>query len=209
MSVRLLDLLALLALACVGATGLARAALLAAHGVWVLPIDRERSIPEGLADLGFLLGLVAWLYEAVATAVAPQWRLGASLPWELPTLWPALRWLGLAVAAAGVALHVLALREMGASWRLAIDREHAGRLVRTGVFALSRNPVYLALSLVAAGVALALGSLPLLLVAGAAPFYFHHLIRREERFLSARYRDDYAEYRAHVPRWLGRGSSRT
>jgi demethylmenaquinone methyltransferase/2-methoxy-6-polyprenyl-1,4-benzoquinol methylase len=199
---RLLDLLSLLALACVGITGLARALALAARGVWVLPIDRERSVPEGLVDLAFLLGLLTWVYEAIATAVAPDWHLGSGPLWELEVPWPPIRWLGLAVAAAGVSSYVLALRELGASWRFTIDRERSGELVTTGVFGFTRNPIYLALALVALGVSLALGSVLLSLLACAAPLYFHHLIRREERFLAAHYGEAYAKYRADVPRWL-------
>ena len=57
-------------------------------------------------------------------------------------------------------------------------------------------------ALVGLGVSLALGSaLPILLACGA-PFYFHHLIRREERFLHAHYGEPYARYCAAVPRWL-------
>ncbi len=199
---RLLDLLSLLALACVGITGLGLAAALAARGVWVLPIEREGSLPERLADLGFLLGLLTWLYQAIATALAPDWRPGAGSPGALAESWAAIRWLGLAAAAAGVAFYVRALRDLGASWRFTIDRERPGELRTQGVFAYTRNPIYLALALVALGVSLALGSPLLVLLACAAPLYFHHRIRREERFLAAHYGERYAEYRTRVPRWL-------
>jgi protein-S-isoprenylcysteine O-methyltransferase Ste14 len=199
---RLLDLLALLALACVGITGLARAVVLAARGVWVLPIDRDRSLPEGLADLGFLLGLLIWVYEAIAIALAPGWRLGPGLFRDLEVSWPAIRWLGLAAAATGVAIYVVALRDLGVSWRFTIDREHSGEFVKTGVFAFTRNPIYLALVLVAFGVSLALGTLFMILLACAALFYLHHLILREERFLAAHYGEAHAKYCASAPRWL-------
>jgi demethylmenaquinone methyltransferase/2-methoxy-6-polyprenyl-1,4-benzoquinol methylase len=199
---RLLDLLSLLALACVGITGLARAFALAARGVWVLPIDRQRSLPEGLVDLAFLLGLLTWVYQAVATVVAPDWRLGSGSLWALELSWPPIRWLGLVAAGTGVSIYILALRDLGASWRFTIDRERPGELVTTGVFAFTRNPIYVALALVAIGVSLALGSALLILLACAAPLYFHHLIRREERFLAAHCGEAYAKYRAGVPRWL-------
>jgi protein-S-isoprenylcysteine O-methyltransferase Ste14 len=115
-----------------------------------------------------------------------------------------MRWLGLVVAWAGVGLYVLALRDLGASWRFTIDRERSGELVTTGVFAFSRNPIYVALMLLALGVSLALGSLPLILLACAAPFYFQHLIRREERFLAGHYGEAYRAYGARVRRWWGR-----
>jgi hypothetical protein len=179
---RLLDFLSLLALACVGTMGLARALTLAARGVWVLPIDRERSVPEGL----------------------PDWRLGSGPFFGLEAAWPPIRWLGLGAAWAGVGLYVLALRDLGASWRFTIDRERSGELVTTGVFAFSRNPIYLALALLALGVSLALFSLLLILLACAALLYFQHLIRREERFLAAHYGEAYRAYCAGVRRWWGR-----
>lgn len=205
---RLLDLLALLALACVGVTGLWRALALGARGVWVLPIDRERGLAEGLVDLGFLLGFLIWVFEAVATAVAADWRLGSAAFRDLGVPWPEIRWLGLVAAAAGVVLYVLALRDLGASWRFTIDRERPGELVTSGVFGLTRNPIYLALALIALGASLALGSVLLIVLASAAPPYFHHVIRREERFLAAHYGEAYAKYCADVPRWLRRPRSR-
>jgi ubiquinone/menaquinone biosynthesis C-methylase UbiE/protein-S-isoprenylcysteine O-methyltransferase Ste14 len=198
---RLLGLLSLLALACVALTGLGRAVALAARGVWVLPVDRERSLSEALLDLTFLLGLLTFVYEAIATVAAPDWRLASAPLRDLDVRWPTIRWLGLATEAAGVTLYVLALRDLGASWRFTIDRERPGGLVTKGVFAESRSPIYLALALVALGASLALGSLLLLLLACAAPPYFQRLILREERFLAAHYGEDYGKYRASVPRW--------
>src|SRR4029453_11862805 len=171
---RLLDILALLALACVGATGLGRAVALAARRVWVIPVDRERRPAEVLADLVFLLGLLTWLYEAVADVVAPAWRIAwGPLPLDVP--WGALRWLGLAAAGGGVTLYVLALRDLGASWRFTIDRERPGALVTSGVFAFSRNPIYLSLALLAGGVGLALGNVLLLVLACGALILFRLL----------------------------------
>lgn len=198
---RLLDVLALVALASAGVTGLGRAVALAARGVWVVPIDRKRTTVEALADLAFVLGLSTWLYEAIAHAVAPESRIAWG-PLPLEIRWPALRWLGLAASGAGVTLYVLALRDMGASWRFTIDRERSGDLVTTGVFGFSRNPIYLSLTLLAGGSGLALGNVLLVLLACGAPCYFGYLIRREERFLATHYGETYAAYLQRVPRWL-------
>lgn len=198
---RWLDLLALLVLSGVAATGLARALVLAARGVWVLPIDRQRSLPQALLDLAFALVALVFAYQTVAIVLAPGGRLGAGPLSSLP-LPSALRWLGLLLATAGFVLYVRALLDFGASWRFTIDRERPGPLVVRGVFASSRNPVYVALMMVAFGIALALGDGLLLLMACAAPAYFHPLVLREERFLAARYGEDYADYCARVPRWL-------
>lgn len=191
---RLPDVLALLALAGVGLTGLARTLLLATRGVWVLPIDRERRPPEALADLVFVLALVYWVQRAIV--------LGTSAGREPAIPLPVVHWLGVALAGAGLALYVRALRDFGASWRFTIDRKHPGDLVTTGVFGHTRNPVYLALVLLAAGVSLALGDARLLLLAVGVPFYFQWLIRREERFLTRHHGARYTAYCARVPRWL-------
>jgi protein-S-isoprenylcysteine O-methyltransferase Ste14 len=190
---RVLDLAALLMLACVAGTGAARIAALARSGVWVLPIDRQRGALQVLVDLAAVLGMLAWVAAAVVAGLASGGHSGAA--------WLALRWLGLGAAAAGVALYAVALRDMGLSWRFTIDRERPGELVTTGVFARSRNPIYLSLVLVAFGVSLALGRPLLVAVACAAPVYFHFLIRREERFLAAHYGEAYARYCERAPRW--------
>lgn len=198
----LLALLSMTALACVGATGVARIVALRRARVWVLPIDRERSVPEALSDLAAVVTMAAFVWEAVATAIAPGWRIFGlpRVPTDLP--WAALRVLGVPVAAAAVALYVLALRDFGLSWRFTIDRERPGELVTHGVFARTRNPVYVALMLLAAGVALMLGSPLLIAIACACPLYFVALVRREEVFLVGHYGQAYEEYRAGTPRWL-------
>jgi demethylmenaquinone methyltransferase/2-methoxy-6-polyprenyl-1,4-benzoquinol methylase len=198
---RWLELLALAVLAGVAATGLGRALVLAARGVWVLPIDRQRSLSQALVDLAFVLAALVFAYQTIASVVAPGGRLGSG-PLGGLSLPSAVRWLGLLVAAAGFVLYVRALHDFGASWRFTIDRGRPGPLVTEGVFASCRNPVYLALMEVALGVALALGDGLLLVIACAAPAYFHPLVVREERFLAAHYGEDYADYCARVPRWL-------
>jgi protein-S-isoprenylcysteine O-methyltransferase Ste14 len=198
---RLLDLLAMIALACVGGTGMARSVALARAGVWVLPIDRERSLPEALTDLAAVVGLATFVWEAIATAVAPDWRI-LDLPRLAPGLpWTALRALGVPCAAAAVVLYVRALRDLGLSWRFTIDRERPGELATHGVFARTRNPIYLALVLLAAGVALMLGSALLIALACVFPLYFGALVGREEAFLARQYGPDYDAYRARTPRW--------
>lgn len=199
----LLAALSIVALACVAVFGAARTVALARAGVWVLPIDRGRSLPEALGDLVAVLMMATFVWEAVATALAPGARiLGLPrIPGDLP--WAALRVLGVPIAAAAVALYVVALRDLGLSWRFTIDRERPGELVTRGIFARSRNPIYLALMLLATGVALMLGSPLLVALAGACPLYFARLVRREEAFLARHFGPAYEDYRARTPRWLG------
>jgi protein-S-isoprenylcysteine O-methyltransferase Ste14 len=189
------------ALACLAILGIGRGVMLRARGVRIFAIDRERTVSEGLADIGFVLSFLLWVYETLASALA----LG---PHVVPAPTRALvlgavtaKVLGVLAMSAGLIVYALALRALGASWRLGIDRDRPGPLVTGGIFARSRNPIYLGLTLLAAGVFLVLDRLILLLLAIVFAAYFQHLSRREERFLARHFGDAYRAYAERVGRW--------
>lgn len=114
----------------------------------------------------------------------------------------AAAWAGVSCCAVGVVVMFLALVSFGASFRIGIDDEHPDRLVTGGIFAVTRNPIYVAFALVLVGEFLIFPSwlLALYLVAGFA--LFHRQVVREEVFLAAHYGQAYAAYRARVHRYL-------
>jgi protein-S-isoprenylcysteine O-methyltransferase Ste14 len=82
------------------------------------------------------------------------------------------------------------------------------KVVNTGVFALSRNPLYLGSVLVFLGLALTLNmlwALAALLLSIILCLYV--LIIPEERYLAAKFGKEYKAYMASVRRWLGRKGS--
>jgi len=198
---RLVEWWALGALGCLGLLGISRGVMLSARGVRILPIDRERTLREGLADLAFLLCFLLWVYETLAFALPLHVHLVPAVARSRVIEAVAGKMLGALATTAGLAIYGLALRAFGSSWRLGIDRDRPGPLVTVGVFARSRNPVYLGLTLSAVGVSLMLGRLVLLALATLCAFYLHFLVRREERFLTRHYGDAYREYAKRVGRW--------
>jgi len=77
-------------------------------------------------------------------------------------------------------------------------------LVATGVYALSRNPMYVAVVLVLCGWALGFRARPLAIYAAAVAVAFHlRVVFGEEPWLARRYGDEWVRYKARVPRWLG------
>lgn len=79
----------------------------------------------------------------------------------------------------------------------------ASQLVTGGVFALSRNPIYLADALILAALALWLGNVfNIALLALFVVFMDRVQIRAEERALSELFGQRYADYCARVRRWL-------
>lgn len=88
--------------------------------------------------------------------------------------------------------------------RTPIDvRQAPTALVESGPFAHSRNPGYLSMALMYAGIALlAGGRWPLVALPAALLAVDRGVIQREERYLDQRFGRAYGEYRARVRRWL-------
>ena len=76
-------------------------------------------------------------------------------------------------------------------------------LVTEGPFGYSRNPIYVALTLLYVGVALLINALwILLLVVPALVVLRYGVIAREEAYLTRKFGDAYRQYTAQVRRWL-------
>jgi len=77
-------------------------------------------------------------------------------------------------------------------------------LVVVGLYRYSRNPMYVAVTVMLVGWAVSFGSRGLLLYAAAVFAAFHaRVVRAEEPFLSHVHGDEWERYKSRVPRWLG------
>jgi protein-S-isoprenylcysteine O-methyltransferase Ste14 len=111
-------------------------------------------------------------------------------------------WIGTFACLAGLVLFVLALVSFGRSFRVGIDSDHPDTLVTTGVFAVTRNPIYVAFALVLIGEFLFFSNWILVLYLCAAVWLFHRQVLREEEYLRQHYGRQYMEYSARVRRYL-------
>ncbi|MBX9616684.1 MAG: isoprenylcysteine carboxylmethyltransferase family protein [Caulobacteraceae bacterium] len=76
-------------------------------------------------------------------------------------------------------------------------------LVTTGIYGLTRNPIYLGFAITYLGLAIGLDSpLALILLIPCLVVIDRFVIRREEHYLQARFGADYDRYRQRVRRWL-------
>ena len=78
-------------------------------------------------------------------------------------------------------------------------------LVIQGPYRVSRNPMYVAVSLILLGWAIGAGLTSLWIYAIAVPIAFHlRVVLNEEPFLERTQGDAWLRYKASVPRWIGR-----
>ncbi|OBH04587.1 MULTISPECIES: isoprenylcysteine carboxylmethyltransferase family protein [unclassified Mycobacterium] len=147
----------------------------------------------------YLIPPVALFYFYTVFAAAFGWPLASHQRFFHS---PVLEWLGVALCLAGLGILVLSLVSFGKSFRVGIDAAQPGRLVTTGVFARSRNPIYVGFFVFLVGQLLVFPNWVPLIYLVAATALFHRQVLREEEFMRQRYGHLYADYCRHVRRYV-------
>ncbi len=135
-------------------------------------------------------------------AFAMGYVLNRVLPWEIDGR-PVTTVVGALVVIAGLGLAWSAIFGVIRHRTTIVPHHPVSALVTTGMYRISRNPMYTGLAIAYLGGTLLLDSwwplipLPLALVAVRLV-----VIRPEERYLAQRFGAEYTEYRARVRRWL-------
>src|ERR1700752_816622 len=147
----------------------------------------------------FLIPPVALFYFYTVFASAFGWPLANRQRFFQSTV---VAWLGGALCLVGVLILVLTLVSFGNSCGVAIDVDQPGRLVTTGVFAVSRNPIYVGFFVFLVGQLLVSPDWVPLIYLVAATALFHRQVLREEEFMRRQYGEEYAQYCRHVRRYV-------
>jgi len=112
---------------------------------------------------------------------------------------------GVVLIISGLGFIVLARREFARFRQPTDPGQPTSKVVKTGVFAISRNPLYLGAALLFCGVALMMNILWTLATLLVSMIVCHYvLIVPEETYLAAKFGEAYKAYTATVRRWLGR-----
>jgi protein-S-isoprenylcysteine O-methyltransferase Ste14 len=142
---------------------------------------------------------VALFYFYTVFAAAFGWPLVSGQRFFRST---AIAWVGVGLCVGGVLILLLSLVSFGNSFRVGIDVEKPGRLVTTGIFAVSRNPIYVGFFLFLVGQLLVFPNwVPLCYLVGGT-LLFHRQVLREEEFMRKRYGQEYLEYCGRVRRYV-------
>ena len=113
------------------------------------------------------------------------------------------RLLGVTPLLLGVAMNLVADRAFKKARTTVKPFEESSALLTTGMFALSRNPMYLGFLFILVGVGVIMGSLAPFGVAVVFPLLVQRMfIRREEEQLREIFGEAWSRYRSRVRRWL-------
>jgi protein-S-isoprenylcysteine O-methyltransferase Ste14 len=111
--------------------------------------------------------------------------------------------LGGSLVAVSIVVVLLAARELARARTTFDVRKPTTAIVSSGIFRISRNPVYLSMTLLQLGIAFLANSLWIgLLVIPLGSVLCLTVIRREERHLEHKFGSTYQSYRQNVRRWI-------
>jgi len=149
----------------------------------------ELKVPPPAVAL--VVGLAMWWVSryGVLEGVPPHWRIGAAL----------------IVAAIGAAFDIAGIIAFARAKTTVnpMKPEKSVALVRSGVYRITRNPMYVGMAFILLAWAMYLASLWALVGPLAFAAYITRFqIKPEERVLAGRFGDEFAIYQARVRRWL-------
>jgi len=160
------------------------------------PSPRVPSDNAGVIAPPPLIGLAT-----VVVGVLLDWLMPLSVLSRLVN-WPVRAAIGALLFVAGAPLLVIAERTFRRIGTNVPPWEPTLKLATAGIYERTRNPMYSGVFLMMAGfaIAFALDWMLLLIVLAALVIHFG-VVLREERYLEAKFGDEYRAYKARVPRY--------
>lgn len=168
-------------------------------GVNPVVLSREDDA-EGVIARFFRLSMLLLVGVVCLYAVSEQaYNLVAPIRWLERPLGQGL---GVVLLAASLVWTAVAQAQMGASWRIGIDADKETELVERGLFARSRNPIFLGMRVGLLGFFFLLPNAVTLLTLVLGEVLIQLQVRLEENYLTKAKGDAYRAYCRRVRRWL-------
>jgi len=111
-------------------------------------------------------------------------------------------WVGLALCVVANIGFARTLACFGESFRVGIDEDKPGDLITNGMFAISRNPIYVCFLFFLFGLFLVHRHIIITAAFVVFTLAIHRQVLREERFLAQHYGAEYDDYRRRVRRYI-------
>ena len=130
--------------------------------------------------------------------------------WPLPIISENLRWpLGLAFVLVGLGTIVSCSRLFKKAHTNIEPWKTTSHIVTTGIYAFSRNPIYLSFVLIGLGIAFAVNTLWIVLMQISVVLLIQKfVIAKEETYLESKFGEEYRTYKSNVHRWISLPSTK-
>jgi protein-S-isoprenylcysteine O-methyltransferase Ste14 len=114
----------------------------------------------------------------------------------------AIRWLGVAITAAGIVFALWARWHLGSNWSGLVTLKEGHELIRTGPYRFIRHPIYTGILIGLLGTFLEDGEMRSLVALAMVWLSFYVKARREESFLSQEFGPGFTEHQRHTGMFL-------
>jgi protein-S-isoprenylcysteine O-methyltransferase Ste14 len=155
-----------------------------------------------ILEAGFMAGLLIWSLEVVTHSLRIDLHVFPDFLYAALFEIVFLKLIGVILIIAGILVFVASLVSFGESWRIGIDTKKPDALVTSGIFSLTRNPIFLFLDMYVIGTWLIYPNLFFGIAAIITIGGIHWQILQEEAFLSRQYGEEYQDYIKAVRRYI-------
>ena len=145
---------------------------------------------------------VETLMSAATLGIVLAQLLSVAANWSFLTY--GARFTGFVTGLSGDAVFLSAVLCMKDSWRAGIPGKDKTKIVTEGVYKFSRNPAFLGFDLMYIGVFLMYANVLTGFFTVFAVLMLHLQILQEEKYMLSEFGEEYADYKKHVCRYLGR-----
>ena len=150
----------------------------------------------------FLVIMLLWLWEILKPIFQISFSILPDTITQLLFHSDLIQVAGVVIIAMSLIIMLLTLLHFRNSLRFGLDENNCGKLISSGIFAISRNPFFTSLLLWFFGVALVFPSPFFIGFALLAAAGIHLFILKEEKFMQQFYGSEYLEYRRKVRRYF-------
>jgi protein-S-isoprenylcysteine O-methyltransferase Ste14 len=159
--------------------------------------DSHSKDPE-LAQIKAHPGVIVFGCFLASVFARHMWQLDLA-----PEILAASRYIGLSLEVVGLAVLIFSYTSMARAKTTIDPSQHSSKVVTTGLYAYSRNPIYLGWFLLIAGIGFRNGSLFVLLIAVTMILLLYWaVVIEEEKYLERKFGEEYLSYKKSVRRWL-------
>ncbi len=171
-------------------------------GVRIFVSKKDKSSLRVAMESVFIAVLLLWMYEIIKNAAGISFSPIPAFLSEPFYISIVLKYMGTVLIFIGFVLFILALIALGPSWRIGLDTENPGKLVTSGIFSVTRNPVFIFIILYFTGTAFIYTSWFFSGLAIMAIFGIHFHILNEEKFMKKMYGEAYLAYCQKINRYF-------